>query len=136
MSEEPRTREGRRQALAGELRERLDAWSGRTGIAVETWALPAEEASAEVTGAVLAVLEEALANVERHSRARVVSVAVTLGRGGLRMTVSDDGAGFAGQAAGRGVDAMRGRFEALGGTLSVHGVKGEGTTVTGTLPRR
>ncbi|MFI7045404.1 sensor histidine kinase [Streptosporangium sandarakinum] len=136
MSEEPRTREGWRPALAGELRERLDAWSDRTGIAVETWALPGEEASAEVAGAVLAVLEEALANIERHSRARVVSVAVTLGRGGLRMTVSDDGAGFAGQAAGRGVDAMRGRFEALGGTLSVHGVKGEGTTVTGTLPRR
>ncbi|MBB2911969.1 signal transduction histidine kinase [Streptosporangium becharense] len=136
MSEELRIRDGRSLSLAQALEERLAEWSERTGIAVEIWARPGQDAPPKIAKAVLAVLEEALANIERHSRARVVSVAVTIGRGGLRMTVSDNGVGFLGVAQGRGVTAMQSRFAELGGSLSVSGVPGEGTTVTGVVPRR
>lgn len=136
MSEEVRVREGRSRSLAQALEERLSEWAEHAGIVVEIWALPAQGVPAGVARAVLAAFEEALANVERHSRARVVSVAVTVGHGGLRMTVSDNGVGFFGEAGGRGITAMRTHFERLGGTLGVNGVPGEGTTVTGVVPRQ
>ncbi|MGJ6961585.1 sensor histidine kinase [Streptosporangium sp. G11] len=136
MSDEVRVREGRSRSLAQALEEHLTEWAERTGIIVEIWALPAQDVPPKAARAVLAALGEALSNVERHSRARVVSVAVTFGRSGLRMTVSDNGVGFFGDAEGRGVAAMRTRFEQLGGGLSVNGVPGEGTTVTGVVPRQ
>ncbi|MEU4831585.1 ATP-binding protein [Streptosporangium sp. NPDC023615] len=136
MSEEVRVRDDRSRTLAQALEEHLTEWSERTGIAVEIWALPGRDVPAAFGEVVLAVLAEALSNVERHSRARVVSVAVTHGHGGLRMTVSDDGVGFFGEARGRGVTAMRAHFHRLGGSLGVNGSPGEGTTVTGVLPRR
>lgn len=112
----------------------LREWSERTGTAVETWALPKEELPRHVAEAVRVVLREALSNVERYSGARIVSVAVTSGPRGLRLTVSDDGTGFDGPAAGPGTNAMRAAFTALGGGLTVNGVRGAGTTVTGALP--
>ncbi|GIH94522.1 sensor histidine kinase [Planobispora siamensis] len=133
MSEELRMREGR--SLAQALEEHLSDWSSRTGITVEIWALPAHDAPPRIARAVLATLREALSNVERHSQSQVVSVAVTLGKGGLRMTVSDNGAGFTGSVAGRGITAMRTHLKEIGGTLSVSGVAGEGTTVTAAVPR-
>ncbi|GAA3119335.1 sensor histidine kinase [Streptosporangium carneum] len=132
MAKELDMRAGR--SLAQALEEHLTEWAESTGIVVEIWALPGRDVPARIARAVLVALGEALSNVELHSRARVVSVAVTLGPTGLRMTVSDDGAGFSGQAAGRGVAAMRAHFADVGGTLSVNSVPGEGTTVTGAVP--
>ncbi|GIH79753.1 sensor histidine kinase [Planobispora longispora] len=132
MSEELRIREGR--SLAQALEEHLADWSGRTGIAVEIWALPTHDAPPRVARAVLATLGEALSNVERHSGAGLVSIAVTLGPSGLRMTVSDHGQGFTGQAGGRGVTAMRTHLSEIGGTVTVNGVPGAGTTVTAVVP--
>jgi signal transduction histidine kinase len=134
VSEELRLHEGR--SLAQALEEHLAEWAERTGIAVEIWALPAHDVSPSTARAVLATLGEALANVESHSGARVVSVAVTLGPSGLRMTVSDDGVGFIGPLTCRGVTAMRTHFAEVGGTLGINGVLGEGTTVTGAVPHR
>ncbi|GAA4234788.1 signal transduction histidine kinase [Streptosporangium album] len=128
---------GRRSgSLAQDLEEQLSRWAERTGIVVEIWALPGGDAPPRVARAVLATLGEALANVERHSHANVVSIAVTLSDNGLRMTVSDDGVGFSGPATGRGVIAMQDHFADLRGTLTVNGVEGEGTTVTGAASRR
>lgn len=124
------------QSLAEALESYLAQWSERTGIAVETWALPATDVPSSVSGGVMETVKEALSNVERHSRARTVSIAVTAGRGGLRMTVSDDGQGFPEARAGRGIARMRAAFAELGGSLSVNSVPGEGTTVSGVIPRR
>ncbi|MFF4987418.1 sensor histidine kinase [Streptosporangium saharense] len=122
------------QTLARTLDELLTGWARDNGVTVEIWALPAQDVPDEVTGAVLAALREALSNVLLHSGADVVSVAVTVGPTGLRMTVSDNGVGIYGPPSGRGIAAMRGHFAGIGGTLSVKGVLGGGTTVTGTVP--
>ncbi|MEV0387771.1 ATP-binding protein [Nonomuraea sp. NPDC050643] len=131
------TRIAAARTLAQELENHLAQWSDRTGITVETWALPTADVPARVTRGVLAVLREALANVERHSGASTVSVAITTGRAGLRLTISDNGAGPAGGAdrSAAGIAGMRTAFAELGGTLSVRGVPGEGTTVSGLLRR-
>ncbi|WP_113701298.1 sensor histidine kinase [Nonomuraea lactucae] len=122
--------------LAEAVESHLAQWSGCTGIRVETWALPAADVPARVTQAVLTALREALANVEHHSGARTVSIALTVGEGGLLMTVSDDGHGFDLVEAGSGIVRMRAAFTEVGGRLSVNSVQGGGTTVTGAVPRR
>lgn len=132
------------RSLAEALEESLTRWSRRTGIAVETWALPAGDVPERMSRAVMAVLKEALDNVERHSGARVVSVAITMSRSGLRLTVSDDGAGFDRALCkpgrppleGRGIVAMRAALAEQGGTLSVTSTPGAGTTVRGVIPAR
>lgn len=124
------------ETLADALECHLDEWSRRTGVEVEVWALPGSGVAPRVAEAVLAVLAEALDNVERHSEAKVVSIAVTVGRtGGLRMTVSDHGKGFPPPRSGGGFARMRAAFAELGGSLSVTSVPGEGTTVTGVIPK-
>ena len=90
----------------------------------------------------LRVAQEALANARRHARPREVTVTLSYLEDGLAVDVQDDGVGFdasklAGVPApggGLGLIAMRERVEALGGTLSVEGVPGEGTTVAAQLP--
>jgi signal transduction histidine kinase len=124
-----------RRRLAEALQDELAGWSERTGIRVETWALPQGPVPPRIADAVLAAVAEALSNVERHSGASTVSIAVTVAPSGLRMTVSDDGRGFSGFAAGRGIRAMRARFAEVGGSLRVTSVPGEGTTVSGVVPR-
>ncbi|TDC10242.1 hypothetical protein E1267_05280 [Nonomuraea longispora] len=89
-----------------------------------------------MTRGVMTTMGEALSNVERHSRAKTVSIAVTAGRSGLRLTVSDDGKGFPAPVTGRGIARMRAAFAEIGGSLSVNTVPGEGTTVTGVAPMR
>lgn len=132
LAEETRMRGG--QSLVEELESCLAEWSERTGIAVETWALPRTDVPSPVSGAVMTVLHEALSNVERHSGARTVSIAVTAGKKGLRMTVSDNGRGFLAAGPARGIARMRAAFAEIGGTLSVNSVLGQGTTVSGAVP--
>ncbi|MEV4893124.1 ATP-binding protein [Nonomuraea sp. NPDC055795] len=124
------------QSLATVLESYLADWSERTGIAVEIWALPGVDVPPPVSHGVMAAVREALSNVESHSGARTVSIAVTAGKGGLRMTVSDNGEGFPTSGTGRGIARMRAAFAEIGGTLSVSSVPGEGTTVIGVLQVR
>lgn len=122
------------EGLAGELVSRLAGWSQRTGITVETWALPAEGLPQRVADAVLGCFAEALSNVETHSGARVLSIAVTRGAKGLRITISDDGRGFMGEAKGRGIVRMRAHLAVVGGRCTVEGTPGGGTTVGAVVP--
>ncbi|MEV1167078.1 ATP-binding protein [Nonomuraea sp. NPDC049784] len=118
------------------LERRLAEWSACAGIAVEVWALPKGDVPDLVAHDLYATVCEALANIERHSRARTVSIALTLGKNGLRLTVSDDGCGFPSGTTGRGLNAMETYFAGIGGSLTVSGVPGGGTTVSGVVPPR
>ncbi|MEU0569908.1 ATP-binding protein [Nonomuraea sp. NPDC005983] len=109
-------------------------WSARVGIVVEVWALPEGDVPDLVARNLDATVCEALANIERHSRARTVAIAVTVGKNGLRLTVSDDGRGFPPGTTGRGLSAMKAHFAGVGGALTVNGVPGAGTTVRGLIP--
>lgn len=132
LAEDVRMRGDR--GLAQLLEDHLLEWSERTGITVEIWALPRRQVPPPVAEGVREVVREALDNVARHSGARVVSIALTVGRSGLRLTVSDDGRGFERGTTGRGLVAMHARFAELGGRLTVNPVPGAGTTVSGVVP--
>jgi signal transduction histidine kinase len=83
----------------------------------------------EVESAAFFVVSEALANTLKHSgsdRARVVLA--PLDAGGLRVAVSDEGAGTA-SFQGSGLVGLRARVEALGGRFSLRSIPAVGTTV-------
>ena len=76
------------------------------------------------------IVQEALANVRRHSGAR--NATVTLGAAGEEawVEIRDDGRGFGPEeTAGMGLTGMRERAAALGGELEVESGRGVGTRV-------
>ena len=89
------------------------------------------------------IAQEGLHNVVKHARAgRVVVGLHVVEEGGAKailLRVRDDGVGFAvgeesSSPGGMGLQTMRERAEALGGTLSVASTPGAGTVVEARLP--
>jgi signal transduction histidine kinase len=79
------------------------------------------------------IVSEALANVAKHANAGVVTVCVEAGRGGLSLSVRDDGVGGA-DPGGSGLTGLRERAEALGGTLKLTSPPDHGTSIDVRLP--
>ncbi len=89
---------------------------------------------AEISGSagveVVRVVQEALANVRRHSGARHAVVTLGMADGEVLVEVEDDGRGFGpGTSYGMGLTGMRERVLMLGGSLEVEGREGVGTRV-------
>lgn len=82
------------------------------------------------------VVQEALTNVARHSRAGRIGVAVTGTEATLEVSISDNGVGFdtLSRSAGLGLRGIEERARELGGTLQIHSGKGVGTTLRIVLP--
>ncbi len=109
-----------------------------TTIQIEVAAPSVANLSPVVRGELLNVAREALSNVVRHARAKRATIEVASGGGQLRLEIADDGAGFdptasAGEAH-HGLDNIRRRAEALGGTLRVESAPGAGSRIIVTLP--
>ena len=103
--------------------------------------LVAEELSAGVIPGrasveLLRILQEALANVRRHSAARSVEVRLWRDDEAVLLEVADDGRGFdpGTASAGVGLSAMRERVEELGGEIEVSSRPGDGTKVAVRVP--
>ncbi|MFG6467675.1 CHASE3 domain-containing protein [Roseateles sp. BYS87W] len=83
------------------------------------------------------LVQEALTNVLRHAKARVVRVSLQATDGWLQLQIRDDGQGFNPDAVGsghHGLLGMRYRMESLGGTLQLLSTPGRGTLVLARLP--
>ncbi len=84
---------------------------------------------------VLAIVNEALSNVVRHSRSRSVWLTAERCNGQLEITVADDGIGFSDDhVAGFGLRNMRDRARLLGGMLHIKPRPLQGTQVALTIP--
>ncbi|MBL3699988.1 sensor histidine kinase [Leucobacter luti] len=81
--------------------------------------------------AIIGCVREAVTNATKHSGADHVDIEVTTSRSELHVRVTDDGSGFAGNAAlGRGVDvSIRERASAHGFSAEVRSFPRAGTTV-------
>jgi len=81
------------------------------------------------------VVQEALQNVSRHSRAASAVVTVRQEAGSLLLSVEDDGCGFDPEKTrGLGVLGMQERVRQLGGRFDLQSAPGEGTALRVTLP--
>ena len=113
------------------------------------WSVEATDSASGVSLAseqrrhVYLIIKEALTNVLRHAHATNVVVLVTASRGRLRLEVTDDGIGLdakarhgsTGQGGGRGLENMRRRASALGGSARiVPASQGRGTSIVVDVP--
>jgi len=83
------------------------------------------------------ILQEALTNVMRHAQAHTVELTLTLEAHELCMSISDDGLGFdtaSARPTSFGLVGMRERVLIMGGSLSLHSERGEGTTLSVRVP--
>lgn len=91
---------------------------------------------AKATG-LFRILQEALTNVMRHAQAHSVEIELVREQAHLRLSISDDGAGFS-QAQPRpasfGLVGVRERVLMLGGSMALHSEPGEGTRLSVTIP--
>jgi signal transduction histidine kinase len=92
---------------------------------------------APVELAAFRIVQEALTNVVKHAAATTVRIALDYGERVLSLRVEDDGRGHAAPrlpGTGSGIDGMRRRATALGGTLEAAALDGAGFRVVATIP--
>jgi signal transduction histidine kinase len=80
------------------------------------------------------IVAEAIANAQKYSRASSIQVRIVAGVDRLRIEVLDDGVGDAAERPGSGLEGLRDRAEAIGGTMELRSRTGEGTRVVVELP--
>jgi signal transduction histidine kinase len=126
------------------LRNELYALTNRTGIAAE---FQLQGCPADLTDSqkivIFRVVQEALANVRKHSNASHVDVRLQVRPNYVSVSIADDGCGFDGRTT---IDrALRGdrlglagiseRVRLLGGAVDIEACAGNGVVVRATLPR-
>jgi signal transduction histidine kinase len=118
--------------------DHLCADLSRTGIAIRyTHDNVPATLPPEVMLCLFRVVQEALQNAIKHSKASEVLVQMGYGPDGLSLTVVDNGVGFdVDDAWGNGVGlvSMVERLDAIGGSVDVRSSPGTGTRVSATVP--
>lgn len=129
-----------REGLGPAIRLALGGLRVDTGIACTLEdRLPAEPPH-EIRTIVYRIAAEALANVRKHAKASSVTVRLEERDGGVLLSVTDDGGGFArehveGRLAGHyGLVSMRERAAIAGGWCRIDTGPGEGTSVEAWVP--
>ncbi|MDT7919543.1 MAG: sensor histidine kinase [Meiothermus sp.] len=89
----------------------------------------------ELEVGLLRIVQEALANIRKHSKARHATLTLSYLGDMVLMDVQDDGVGLQPPTSGSfGLRSMRERVEALGGQMTVESEPGLGTTLAFSLP--
>jgi len=117
----------------------MEGLSRRSGINIHVSipkSLPRLSLPAEI--ALFRIAQESLSNVIRHSQSKQASVRVVLEPHSLKLSIRDRGRGFnathnGSASSGVGIEGMRGRIMAQGGTLEVRSSP-KGTVVIATVP--
>jgi NarL family two-component system sensor histidine kinase LiaS len=120
------------RGLIGAVQNWARDWSRQSSIQADVRVSGTGSMSLAGEQALFRVVQEALANVARHSDATAVEIHMVWTDNTLELAVADNGRGFAiDQATGKGLglSSMRERLEALGGTLTVESGS-HGTRVT------
>src|SRR3989454_11569566 len=120
--------DGLQTALASHIR--------RLAVPVNLWVDDVPRQPREVEGAVYFCCLEALQNVVKSAEASAVDLHISTENSVLTFRVHDNGKGFDPATAirGSGLQNIRDRLDALGGSLEVRSAPGHGTTVVGTVP--
>jgi PAS domain S-box-containing protein len=115
------------------LVQALETLAGRLPVPVEIDA-PEDRLPDDLEATAYYIVAEALTNVARHAEATHARVTIRTDDGLLRCEIADDGRGGADVSLGTGIQGLRDRAEAAGGSLSFTSPPGRGTIVTATLP--
>jgi signal transduction histidine kinase len=126
------------RGLGPALRELIGAAQDRQGLAVDLTISGERQLPLEHEQTLFRIVQEALANVVRHSGTRSAHVDLEYSEITVTLTVQDHGQGFDPQQPHKsrsiGLDSMRERALELGGSCRVTSAPGQGTTVQVILP--
>lgn len=89
------------------------------------------------TLALYRVAQEALHNMQKHSRAQVATLSLSESAPWVEMQLADNGVGFVAsevEARSFGLRSMKERLALVGGVLTVQSVPGKGTTILARVP--
>jgi len=115
--------------------------SKRTNQTISVHASLKDRLPTTVEIALYRIVQEALKNAAKHSRARNVHIQVDRSAGRVRCSVNDDGTGFDVPAVlarkgdgGLGLLGMQERLNAMGGSLHIESSPGQGTSLLISVP--
>jgi PAS domain S-box-containing protein len=125
--------------LHAALRTLTQEFHQRTGIAARFRPLSTGPLPAEVEMAFYRIAQEALNNIEKHSRATRAELALVFADGQATLSIRDNGRGLTltprkQSKTGWGLRNMRERASILGGSLTLVPLRGKGTRLSVSIP--
>lgn len=128
--------------LVPTVEQLIEQYSRETGIFVEFNVFGSKEKlmpTVELT--VFRIIQEALTNIRKHSKATIVSVKIEYMKKNINLVISDNGIGFDkasykkfGESGGYGLLSMQERAELLNGKCEIISKLGEGTKILVSIP--
>ena len=114
------------------IQEYVKVWSRQSQVETEVTVDSSITLDANVEQALFRILQEALANVVRHSQADKTAVTLNRHNHQIELLIEDNGIGYDAERIikGIGLDSMRERIEAVNGSLEVSSRSPRGTCVT------
>jgi two-component system, NarL family, sensor histidine kinase LiaS len=119
------------------LEKTVHDWDRQLGVEVKFIVSGARQLDVQVEGAVFRFVQEALANIARHSQASSTQVKLDFKEAELLITIEDNVRGFdLHESWGQryGLRNMRERIEGLGGEITIDSFSNEGTRINAWLP--
>jgi len=116
--------------LAGAIR----SIAARSTLPVTQLELPGTRLDDTAEATAYYVIAEAVTNAQRYAQADAIEVSAVVSHHLLDVTVSDDGIGGASEVMSSGLQGLRDRVEAIGGTFELESEPGQGTRVSAAIP--
>lgn len=123
------------KGLAAAVRKHAEDWSRQNEIEMQVNIQNERSVPLDVEQTTYRIIQEALANVARHSQARHAKIALSYTKAELSCKISDDGIGFDPEKknGGFGIRSMQERANALGSDLLLESAPGDGTRIAFTI---
>ena len=123
------------KGLVPAVREYAVDWSRQNGIELDVCVQGERSLPLDIERAAFRIIQEALANIARHSQAINAEIELIYTELGMTCTIRDDGIGFDPDRVrdGFGLHSMRERANVLGSTLEVESIAGGGTSLSFTV---
>ncbi|MBI3162130.1 MAG: GAF domain-containing protein [Chloroflexi bacterium] len=124
------------KGLPTTLKEYVFEWESRNDIEAHLAFRNERPLRLEIEQAVYRIIQESLANISRHSKAKLADISLTYNEDSLIIAIRDNGCGFETnqRAKGMGFRSMRERANSIRGSLQVQSAPGEGTCLTVQVP--
>lgn len=121
------------KGLIAAIKEHIRTWQAQTDMVIDTNIASTTLLPPLVEEAFFRLLQEALANVARHSQASKVQIRIYEEQGIYFLTIADNGRGFdvaQSNQEGFGLRSMQDRIQGIGGTLRIESTPGQGTQIS------
>ena len=116
------------------LAHAIENIAARSTVPIELSELPSSRFDEGAEATAYYVVAEAVTNAQRYARASSISVRAAVAHRSLHLEIGDDGIGEAAESKGSGLQGLRDRVEAIGGTFEVDSPPGRGTRIVAAIP--